>query len=152
MRVLAVSERRACRALEQVRSTQRTVLVKRTADDKARQRIIELATQYGRYGYRMVWSMMRDEGWLINHKYVYRVWREEGLKVPQKQPKRARLWLNDGSILRLRPTHANHVWSYDFVTDETTDGRKFRSLNIIDEYTRECLATYVWSAYGKSVQ
>jgi transposase InsO family protein len=141
MRVCAVSERRACRAIGQVRSTQRHQASKRAADVASRERVLALATQYGRYGYRQVTSMMRNEGWNVNPKYVYRVWREEGLKVPARQPKRARLWLSDGSIVRLRAEAPNHVWSYDFVSEQTTDGKKFRILNIIDEYTRECLAS-----------
>jgi putative transposase len=72
-------------------------------------------------------------------KRVHRIWRREGLKVPQKQPKRGRLWLNDGSCIRLRPEYANHVWSNDFVEDRTHKRRKYRMLNIIDEFTRECL-------------
>ena len=87
--------------------------------------------------------MLRNEGWLVNHKYVQRIWREEGLKVPQKQPKRGKLWLNDGSIVRLKPLFPNHVWSYDFMEDRTHNGVKFRILNVIDEYTRECLAVKV---------
>ena len=79
----------------------------------------------------------------MNHKRVERIWRQEGLKVPKKQPKRGRLWLNDGSCIRLRPEHKDHVWSYDFVTARTADGRAFRMLTIIDEYTRECLAILV---------
>ena len=84
--------------------------------------------------------MLRSEGWTVNAKRVERIWRREGLKVPQKQPKKGRLWLNDGSCVRLRPEHPNHVWSYDFVEGRTHNGRKFRMLNIIDEFTRECLA------------
>ena len=99
-----------------------------------------MATQYGRYGYRMITGMLRNDGWKVNHKRVERIWREEGLKVPQKQPKRKRLWLNDGSCIRLRPAHKNHVWSYDFVSERTTDGKPLKILTIIDEYTRECLA------------
>jgi transposase InsO family protein len=106
-------------------------------------RIIELATQYGRYGYRRITALLRQEEWLVNHKRVERIWRREGLKVPKKQPKRRRLWLNDGSCIRLRPEHKDHVWSYDFVIARTTEGRAFRILNIIDEYTRECLAVLV---------
>jgi putative transposase len=106
-------------------------------------RIIELATQYGRYGYRRITALLRQEGWQVNHKRVERIWRREGLKVPKKQPKRRRLWLNDGSCIRLRPEHKDHVWSYDFVIARTTEGRSFRILNIIDEYTRECLAALV---------
>ena len=102
-------------------------------------RIIELAKRYGRYGYRRITAMLQNEGWRVNHKRVERIWRQEGLKVPQRQPKRGRLWLNDGSCVRLRPLHKNHVWSYDFLAERTTDGRALRILAIIDEYTRECL-------------
>ena len=87
--------------------------------------------------------MLRQEGWRVNHKRVERIWREAGLKVPQKQPKRRRLWLNDGSCIRLRPEYKDHVWSYDFVTTRTAEGKAFRMLNIIDEYSRECLAILV---------
>jgi transposase InsO family protein len=87
----------------------------------------------------MITGLLRNEGWRVNHKRVERIWRKEGLKVPKKQPKRGRLWLNNGSCTRLRPQYRNHVWSYDFVTSRTHDGRAFRMLNIVDEYTRECL-------------
>ena len=99
-----------------------------------------LATQYGRYGYRRITELLRREGWKVNHKRIERLWRREGLKVPQKQPKRRRLWLNDGSCVRLRPAYRNHVWSYDFVQTRTHDGRSVRMLTLIDEHTRECLA------------
>jgi transposase InsO family protein len=102
-----------------------------------------LAGQYGRYGYKRVTALLRMEGWRVNHKRVYRIWRREGLKVPSKQPKRKRLWLNDGSCIRLRPEYQNHVWSYDFVFERTENGRPIKMLNIIDEYTRECLAIRV---------
>jgi putative transposase len=117
----------------------------RITDEEARlvERIIKLATKYGRYGYRRITAMLKDKGWHVNHKRVERIWRKEGLKVPRKQPKRGRLWLNDGSCIRLRPEYQNHVWSYDFMIDRTADGRAFKILNIIDEYTRECLAIVV---------
>ena len=102
--------------------------------------IVELARQYGRYGYRKIAEFLRRAGWEVNHKRVERIWRREGLKVPSKQPKRGRLWLTDGSCIRLRAEHPNHVWSYDFVEDRTYEGRKYRMLNIVDEYTHECLA------------
>jgi transposase InsO family protein len=105
--------------------------------------IIELAAKFGRYGYRRITALLREEGWRVNHKRVERIWRREGLKVPKKQPKRGRLWLNDGSCIRLRPEHKDHVWSYDFVKSRTADGRAFRILTMIDEYTRECLAMLV---------
>jgi transposase InsO family protein len=101
---------------------------------------LELASGYGRYGYRRVTALLRGEGWTVNHKRVERIWRQEGLKVPQKQPKRRRLWLADGSCIRLRAGHRNHVWSYDFVADRTADGRPIRMLVIVDEHTRECLS------------
>jgi transposase InsO family protein len=100
----------------------------------------QLASDYGRYGYRRVTALLQAEEWRVNHKRIERLWRREGLKVPQKQPKRRRLWLNDGSCVRLRAAHKDHVWSYDFVADRTSDGRSFRMLTLIDEHTRECLA------------
>ena len=106
-------------------------------------RVTELATRYGRYGYRRITAMLKNEGWLVNHKKIERIWRREGLKVPKKQPKRGRLWLNDGSCIRLRPDHKDHVWSYDLMIARTADGRAFKILNILDEYTRECLAILV---------
>ena len=105
--------------------------------------IIQLASQFGRYGYRRITALLQHAGWEVNHKRVERIWLREGLRVPQKQPKRGRLWMNDGSCVRLRPQHANHVWAYDFVADRTHDGRAFRMLTVIDEYTRECLAIVV---------
>src|SRR5947209_16005672 len=104
---------------------------------------IELARQYGRYGYRKIAGLVRQAGWSVSDGRVERVWRREGLKVPQKQPKRGRLWLTDGSCIRLRPEHPNHVWSYDFIEDRTHEGRRFRMLNVIDEFTHECLAIRV---------
>ncbi len=135
-----MSERIACRVLGQHRSTQRKVPKGRTGDASLTADIVELATRYGRYGYRRIAAMLETTGWAVNVKRVERIWRREGLKVPARQPKKARLWLNDGSCIRLRPEHPDHVWSYDFVEDRTHNGRKFRMLNVIDEYTRECIA------------
>ena len=129
--------------LGQPRSTQRRV--PHVADDEPLlvKRMIGLASQYGRYGYRLITGMLRNEGWKVNHKRIERLWRREGLKVPRKQPKRRRLWANDGSCVRLRPSYVDHVWSYDFVQDRTAEGRAFQMLTIIDEYSRECLAINV---------
>ena len=140
---LGVSERRACRALGQPRSTQR--YVDRNSDDEEQltKRIVGLASEYGRYGYRRITAMLQREGCHVNHKRVERIWRCEGLKVPAKQPRRSRLWLNDGSCIRLRPRYPHHVWSYDFMQDRTHNGQAFRILTVIDEYTRECLAVKV---------
>ncbi len=117
--MLDVSERRVCRVLGQHRSTQRKVPF--GADDELAltEDIIALARQYGRYGYRRVTALLHAAGWSVNHKRVERIWRREGLKVPQRQPKRGRLWLNDGSCIRLRPEYPGHVWAYDFVEERT---------------------------------
>ncbi len=125
--------------LGQARSTQRHIYYKLDDEKKLTDRIVELATNYGRYGYRRITALLQKEGWRVNHKRVERIWRTEGLKVPKRQPKRGRLWLNDGSCIRLRPLYKNHVWSYDFMGIRTSDGRAVRLLTIIDEYTRECL-------------
>jgi transposase InsO family protein len=116
-----------------------------TPDDEAALTadVVALAIQYGRYGYRRIAALLRSAGWAVNLKRVERIWRREGLKVPARQPKRSRLWLNEGSCVRLRPDHPNHVWSYDFVEARTHDGRKIRMLNVVDEFTRECLAIRV---------
>ena len=137
---LTVSERRACAVLEVPRSTCRYDAHEPDNERILAERIIQLATHCGRYGYRRITALLRREGWQVNHKRVQRIWRQEGLKVPQRQPKRGRLWLNDGSCIRLRPEYRNHVWSYDFVHARTRDGRGIRMLTILDEYTRECLA------------
>ena len=107
------------------------------------QSVVSLAAQYGRYGYRRITALLRREGWRVNHKRVERIWRQEGLKVPKRQPWRGRLWLHDGSCVRRRAEYRNQVWSYDFVTDRTQDGRALKLLTIVDEYTRECLAIEV---------
>ena len=136
-----MSERRVCRVLGQHRSTQRRTPSGRDDEERLTADIVELARQYGRYGYRKIAELLRSTaGWVVNDKRVERIWRREGLKVPAKQPKRGRLWLNDGSCIRLRAERPNHVWSYDFVEDRTHEGRKYRMLNIVDEFTHECLA------------
>jgi putative transposase len=140
---LGVSERRACRVIGQHRSPQRKQPIRRDDEDALTSAIIRLADRFGRYGYRRITALLRNDGWHVNEKRVYRIWRREGLKVPMKRPKRGRLWLNDGSCVRVRPAHKGHVWSYDFVQDRTHDGRVFRMLCVIDEFTRECLAIRV---------
>lgn len=117
--------------------------VPRDFENKLRERIISVASEYGRYGYRQVTGILNMEGWEVGKDRVFRIWQQEGLKVPQKQPKRARLWLADGSCIRLRPEYPNHVWSYDFVAEKTNDGRSIKILNIVDEFSRECIATVV---------
>ena len=126
--------------LAQPRSTQRYEPLPVEDEQVLTDDIVELASRFGRYGYRRITALLRHRGWAVNHKRVERIWRREGLKVPSKQPRRARLWLNDGSCLRLRPDRPNHVWAYDFVMVRTRDGRAVRLLTVIDEYTRECLA------------
>jgi putative transposase len=135
--------RRICRALGFWRSSVSYNRRSSGYEERLRERIVVLAEEYGRYGYRRITELLHREGWQVNHKRVERIWREEGLKVPARQRKRKRLWLNDGSCVRLRPEYRNHVWSYDIVYDRTSDGRRIRILNVIDEFTRECLASVV---------
>lgn len=137
---LDISERRACKALGQSRGLQRRTPVRAGNEAALTEAIVRLATRYGRYGYKRITALLRVEGWVVNHKRVERIWRQEGLKVPQKHKKRGRLYLNDGSCIRLRACWPNHVWSYDFVADRLIDGTKIRTLTVVDEYTRECLA------------
>lgn len=132
--------RRVCSVLGIPRSSYHYIPQTSMKEQLLIERITELALQYGRYGYRRITAMLKTEGWIVNHKHVERIWRQEGLKVPGRQPKRRRLWLNDGSCVRLRAEYPDHVWSYDFVLHQTSDGRKFRMLTLIDEYTRQCLA------------
>ena len=137
---LGLAERRVCRVLGQPRSTQRYQRKPVHDEGPLTQAIIALASRYGRYGYRQVTGLLRNDGWRVNHKRVERIWRQEGLKVPQKQPPRRRLWLTDGSCVRLRAERPNHVWAYDFMATRTEDGRPVKLLTIVDEFTRECLA------------
>ena len=125
------------------RSVQRYEPKKADYEELLRKAITRLALKYGRYGYRRITALLKAEGWIVNHKRVERIWREEGLKVPKKQKKRGRLHLNDGSCIRLRPCWQNHVWSYDFVADKLANGKSIRMLTVIDEYSRKCLAIKV---------
>lgn len=140
---LGHAERRICRALHLSRSSVRYAAQPRADEAPLTGAIIELASQYGRYGYRRIHAMLQAQGWELSRSRVERIWKREGLKVPIKQPKRGRLWLADGSCIRLRPEYANHVWSWDFVMDRTHDGRVLKILVLIDEYSRRCLALHV---------
>ncbi len=142
-RKLSVSERRACRVLGQPRSTQRYVGQKGKKDRLLKERMIALSRENPRYGYRRVWALLRREGRMVNKKRLYRLWREEGLKVPDKQSKRRSLGKSENSCTRKRATYLNHVWSYDFVMDRTEDGRRLKMMPIVDEYSRECLTIEV---------
>jgi HTH-like domain len=137
------SERRICRALHITRSSVRYVPQPRGDEAALTQSVIRLASQYGRYGYRRIHALVMAEGWQVSRSRVERIWKREGLKVPKKQPRRGRLWLADGSCLRLRPQYPNHVWSWDFVMERTHDGRVLKILVLIDEFTRRCLALHV---------
>jgi putative transposase len=138
-----VSERRVCAVLGQHRSTQRKIPHGPADEERLTADIVEVACQYGHYGYRKIAGLLRQAGWLVNDKRIERIWRREGLKVPSRQPKRGRLWLTDGSCIRLRAERPNHVWSYDFVEDRTHDGRRYRMLTVLDEFTHESLAIRV---------
>ena len=141
---MRLSERRICRVLGQHRSTQRRVPTGPDDEERLTADLVELARRHGRLGYRKIAEMLRSTaGWIVNDKRVERIWRREGLKVPAKQSKQGRIWSADGSCIRLRAERPNHVWSYDFVEDRTHEGRKYRMLNLIDEFTHECLAIRV---------
>ena len=129
-----------CRVLGQARATQRYQTTTLEGEAPLTKAVVQLAAEFGRYGYRRVTALLHARGWFVNHKRVERIWRREGLKVPQRQPKRGRLWLSDGSCIRLRPLRPRHVWAYDFVFVHTHDGRLVKILTLIDEFTRECLA------------
>jgi len=136
---MEASERRACKSLSQPRATQR---YRPRLPDKDRplvKQIKQFAHKYRRYGYRRITALLRADGWPVNRKRVYRIWRAEGLKVPQKQRKKRRLGCSDNSCVRKRAEYINHVWSYDFVMDQTEDGRPLKMLPVLDEYTRESL-------------
>jgi len=137
------SERKACALVGLSRTAWRYQPLVRDDEAPFRAEVIRLACTYGRYGYRMIAGLMRNAGWqLATQDRVRRIWQEEGLKVPDKQHPRGHLWLNDGSCLRLRPEHRNHVWSYDFVLIRDIRGHKIRMLTMIDEFSRQCLVVH----------
>ena len=147
-----VSERTACSLVGLSRTAYRYMPLPKDDEEPLRAEVIRIASTYGRYGYRFIASMMRNAGWgQATTAKVARIWREEGLKIPQKQPPRGRLWFNDGSCMRLRATHPNHVWSYDFVFIRDAYGGKIRMLTMIDEFTRKCLMIHCARRIG-SVQ
>ena len=138
-----MSERRACEVLEQPRSTQRYVPRVKHDEPLLVARILDLVREFPRYGYRQITRLLRGEGWQVNFKRVYRLWRKEGLKVPRKKKKRRRLGDSSGGITRRKAERMNHVWSLDFIFDRTTNGRPLKILSIVDEFTRECIALEV---------
>lgn len=144
---LGQSERRVCRVLGQARSTQRYAAVPREGDEALVRRMHELVRLHPRRGYRMIWGMLRLDGWRVNVKRVYRLWKREGLKVPSKQHKKRRLGSGENGILRRRAEHKDHVWCVDFIHDRDAWGRPLKWLSVVDEFTRECLALEV----GRSI-
>ena len=143
-----VSERLACKVTGQSRSVQRYIPTQTHDEDELTRAIVGLASEYGRYGYRRITALLNHQGFEVGKDRVQRIWRREGLKVPKKQRPGGRLWLNDGSCVRLRAQHANHVWSYDFVHHVTHDGRSLRMMTLVDEYSREALAIRVARRLG----
>ncbi len=138
-KALEVSQRRACKAIGQCRSSQRYRQAGRADDEgKLTARMRELAGKNPRYGYRRIWALLRGEGWRVNRKRIHRLWKKEGLKVPQKTRKRRRLGSSANGIVRHRAEHKDHVWAWDFIHDRTEDGRAIKWLSIVDEFTREC--------------
>ena len=147
-RSLEVSKRRACRATGQARSTQRYPLKRADKDKALREEILKLSGKEKRAGCRTIWRQLRRDGWEVNHKRVHRIWKKEGLRVPLKSHKRRRLGGSDQGTQRLGAKRRNHVWSYDFVFDQTEGGRRLKWLVVLDEYTRECLGLEVEHAMG----
>lgn len=139
----SVSERRACRVVEQVRSTQRYQA--RTRDDEGRliAAILGLVGRHPRYGYRRIWALLRAGGWRVNRKRVHRLWRKQGLKVPSRQRKKRRVGVSDNGVVRRKAQGKDDVWAWDFVFDRTENGGSLKWLSIVDEYTRESLALEV---------
>jgi putative transposase len=136
-----LSERRACQAIDQPRSTQRYVGQRASIDSTLSCRMSELSRENPRYGYRRVWALLRREGWEVNKKRVLRLWREQGLKIPEKQHKSRRLaGSGENGVSRRSAEYPGHVWSYDFAMDQTEDGRRLKVMPVVDEYTRECLS------------
>jgi transposase InsO family protein len=138
-----VSERRACRVVGQPRTTQRLRPAARPDDGRLVARMLELVRRHPRFGYRRVWALLRAEGWRVNRKRVYRLWRRHGLKVPKKQRKKRRLGSSANACHRRRAESPGHVWCWDFIHDRTADGRPLKWLSVVDEYTRECVALEV---------
>jgi len=137
---LEVSERRACRVTDQPRSSQRYRSRPRDDDRALVAKMLGLVARHPRFGYRRIWALLRAEGFKVNRKRVHRLWKQNGLKVPQKQRKRRRLGTSDNGIVRHRASQKDHVWAWDFIHDRTEDGRALKWLSVVDEYTRECLA------------
>ena len=144
---LDTSERRTCRTIGLARSTLR-YQSRPNDDDELRLALIRLAKRYGRYGYRKIAKLLRIEGWEVNHKKVERLWREEGLQLPQRHKRRKRLYHKNSSVIRLRPTHSNHIWSVDFVHDRLSNGRRYKMLTVLDEHTRQALCVHVATKMG----
>jgi len=141
------SERRACQVVDQPRSTQRYAGQPPDDEPKLVARMLELVRQRPRFGYRRIAALLRAEGWAVNVKRVYRLWRREGLKVPRKSRKRRGMGSSANACHVRRAEQKDHVWTWDFVFDRTTSGTTLKWLSIVDEHTRECLALKV----GRSI-
>jgi putative transposase len=143
-----LSQRRACRVVEQPRSTERYRPRDNDFERRLVERMHELVRAHPRYGYRHIWSLLRGQGWRVNVKRIHRLWRKEGLKVPRHQHKRRRLGSSANGCVRRRAERPNHVWAWDFFHDRTSDGRVLKWFSIIDEYTRENLVLEVRRRIG----
>lgn len=139
----SASERRACRTVRQPRSTQRYRPRPQHENERLTARMLELVGRHPRFGYRRIWALLRREGWKVNRKRVHRLWRREGLKVPVRRRKKRRLGSGRNACSRRRAERPDHVWTWDFIHDRTTDGRALKWFSVVDEYTRECLALEV---------
>jgi putative transposase len=137
-KVFEVSERRACKVLLQSRTSQRRVPREREADTVLMEKMKALSLEKPRYGYRMIWGLLVNDGWRVNRKRVYRLWKAAGLKIRRSERKRPRPGSGENACHRRRPEYPNHVWSYDITIDATADGRNLKFLVVVDEYTRRC--------------
>jgi putative transposase len=142
-RQMTVSQRRACKTLGQPRATQRAVRTRPDRDKPLVSKLHQLSRRYPRYGYRMIAALVRQEGWFVNRKRIYRLWRQEGLQVPRRSHKRPRCGDAINGCTRKKARYPNHVWTYDFLYDQTADGRRLKLLPVVDEFTRECLTLEV---------
>ena len=142
-RQIHVSQRRVCKTLGQPRATQRGRRLRPDRDKALVLKLRRLARRYPRYGYRMITALVRREGWWVNRKRIYRLWRQEGLQVPRRAHKRRRCGDSKNGCTRKKARYPNHVWTYDFLFDQTEDGRRLKLLPVVDEFTRECLTLEV---------
>lgn len=150
-----VSERRACRVVGQHRSTQRYEALPNDFEDRLVKDMVRHAAAHPRWGYRQIWGLLVNDGWKVNRKRIERLWRREGLRVPtvKKVNGKKAGGSAENSIWNFPPRHVDHIWTIDFIQDRTSDGRKFRCFNIVDEFSKYFIGVHVSRSHGsRSVQ